>query len=544
MNKEKGKSRLIKTLLVLLTAFVFVCIPLAAVPEKAEAANVTVSLTPEYKQSAARNMLKPLNTWRRQKNWYYTSSNTKAWIKAGELPNLKYDYTLEKHAMLRAAEIALNFDHTRPDGTGKSGLIGNGYVAVGENIYASTSESAKDPNYVLNKFKEEDSKFNYQGHRRNMLSMTWTADGRRDLGYDSVGVSCIKFNGCYYWVQIFGRSSNKPNTKSTTALTSTRTTGMTLNTSMVRRKKTPDFSLVKNYSLFQGASMTLGKVYINIGLEESWPDAYVTVAENPSWTSKNANILTINSNIAYGNSPGTTSAVAKEAITGKTKTVSVTVSKSKIKNGLVKEGGNWHYYKNGNKVTGWVNLTAKDGKKTPGWFFFEYGTGNMYTGWHWMSNKEGEKTGHWSYFGPDGAIRTGWTQFGKGTNNPDGNNAAHWSYFGPNGWLRTGWQEMGTSANPDNGKKHWSYFGGNGWLVTGWKYFTKKEGESVPHWSYFGSNGWMRTGWQYLGKADGQSTPHWSYFGSRGWLATGKYRINGKVYSFSSGGWLVSPKSP
>ena len=545
MREKKGNSRLIKILLVLLSAFVFTCIPLAAMPERAEAANVTVSLTPEYRQSAARNMLSSLNAWRRQKNWYYTSSGTKAWIRAGELPNLKYDYTLEKHAMLRAAEIALNFDHTRPDGTSKSGLVGNGYTAVGENIYASESERAKDPSYVLNKFKEEDSSFNFQGHRRIMLSMTWTSNGRKNLGYDSVGIACVKHDGCYYWVQIFGRSSNGPNTKSVSALNGTRTTEVKLNTSMVKRRKSPDFSLIKNSSISQGTSMAMGKVYIDIGLAETFPSAYVTVGESPVWTLKNPNVLSINSNIAYGKSPGTTKVVAKEALTGNTKTISVTVKKSNVKNGLVKEGGNWHYYRNGKMVTGWARLTEKDGRRTPGWYFFEYGTGNMYTGWHRMGKKEGEITDHMSYFGNDGAIRTGWVKFGKGTNNPDGNTKPHYSYFGPNGWLRTGWQNMGTAANPDgSAQKHVSYFGKNGWLVTGWKYMGKADGEIIPHMSYFGPNGWMRTGWQYMGRSDGEKTPHWSYFGSRGWLATGRMRIQGKVYAFSSGGWLVSPKNP
>ena len=539
------KSRIIKALVIVLAALVFVCVPLAALPANAEAADVTVSLTPEYKQTIARKMLSPLNTWRRQKNWYYTSSGSKGWIKAGELPNLKYDYTLEKHAMQRAAEIALNFDHTRPDGTGKSGLIGNGYTAVGENIYASTSTSAEDPNYVLNKFKEEDSSFNYQGHRRNMLSMSWTDSGRRDLGYNCVGFACVKYDNCYYWVQIFGKSSGNPNTKATTALNSKRLTSMTLNTSMIKRKKSPDFSYIKDTTLSKGSSLTLGKVYIDIGLAETWPSAYVNVGEDAVWTSKSPKILSINSGIAYGNAAGTAKAVAKENITGKSKTVTITVKNTGAKNGLVKEGNYWHLYKNGTKVTGWHYLTSKEGQSTPYWAYFENGSGNMYVGWKLMGKKEGENTEHWSYFKSNGALTTGWLEFGKGTANPDGNKERHWSYFGTNGWLRTGWQTMGNAANPDNGKaEHISYFGKNGWLQKNWKYFTKADGQAVAHWSYFGSNGWLRKGWQYLTKADGQNTPHWSYFGSRGWLATGKYRINGKVYTFSSGGWLLSPKTP
>ena len=544
MKGKIKKNRLVRSLVIALAALICVCVPLMAAPQEAEAANVTVSLTPEYMQSTARNMLSPLNVWRRQKNWYYTSSGSKAWIQAGELPNLKYDYTLENYAMLRAAEIALNFDHQRPNGSNSSGLVGNGYSAIGENIYASTSTSATDPSFVLGKFKEETLPFEGQGHRRNMLAISWTSSGRRDLGYDCVGFACVKHDGCYYWVQIFGRATNSPNTKATTAVNTKRATGMTLETSMIKRKKNNDFSHVKDTTISKGSSLTLGKVYNDIGLAETWPSEYVNVASTPTWTSKNTGILTINNNVAYGKNVGKAGAVAKDTISGKSKTVTVTVKSSGKKTGFIKEGNNWHYYKDGKLVTGWYYLTAADGESTPHYSYFEPGTGNLYTGWHWMSKKEGETNAHWSYFGNDGWLRTGWVQFGKGTKNPDGNNPAHWSYFGPNGWLRTGWQTMGTSTNPDNGKVHTSYFGSNGWLVTGWKWFTKKDGESVPHYSYFGSNGWMRTGWQYMDKSQGEKTPHWSYFGSRGWLATGKYRINGKVYTFSSGGWLLEPKSP
>ena len=53
----------------------------------------------------------------------------------------------------------------------------------------------------------------------------------------------------------------------------------------------------------------------------------------------------------------------------------------------------------------------------------------IYTGWKNMGKNEGEKTAHWSYFGPNGWLRTGWQQMGKGTNNPDGNAKKHWSYL-------------------------------------------------------------------------------------------------------------------
>lgn len=521
MNHKKK----FKTSAIILAVLACTSMPLITIPEKAEAANVTVSLSPEYKQSIARNMLNPLNTWRRQSNWYYTPSGSKAWIKAGELPVLKYDYTLEKHAMQRAAEIVLNFDHERPSGTSASGLIGNGYSVIGENLYATTSSMALDPNFVLNKFKEEDSSFKFQAHRRAMLSTGWTDTGRRNLEYNAVGFSCVKYKDCYYWVQIFGKSTGNPNTSATTALNSAKETSMVLNTSVIKRKKSPDFSSVKNTTIDKGTSATLGKVSIGIGLADTWPDAYVDVYEAPTWTSKTPAILTINSNIAYGSAIGKANITAKEPISGISKTVTFTVKEGKVKNGFVYEKNNWYFYKNGSPVTGWYYMTAKDGQSS-----------------------------HWSYFGNNGVLRTGWVLLGKGTNNPDGNNAAHWSYFGSDGWLRMGWQTMGKGTNnPDgNSARHTSYFGDNGWLRTGWqamgKGTTNPDGNNKYHISYFGSNGWLRTGWIKLGKGtsepDGNSKQHWSYFGNNGWLVTGTNKINGKNYTFNSSGWLIKPSNP
>ena len=494
-----------------------------AISQDTEAANITVSVTPEYKQTIARNMLSPLNTWRRQKNWYYTPSGTKAWVQAGELPVLKYDYTLEKHAMQRAAEVVLNFDHVRPNGTEKSGLIGNGYSVIGENLYATTSSAALDPNFVLNKFKEDDSSFNFQAHRRTMLGMGWTDTGRRDFKFNAVGIACVKYKNCYYWVQIFGKTTGNPNTNATTALNTTRNTSMTLETSTVKRKKTPDFSNVKDTTISKGKSMNLSKISVEIGLKESWPDAYVKVEEMPTWTSKTPAVLSINSNIAYGSAVGKTTVTAKENITGYTKNATFTVINGAVKNGFVHENNNWRFYKNGKAVTGWYYLTASDGQSTPHWSYFEPKTGNMYTGWHYMNSKEGEKTPHWSYFGSNGWLRMGWQAMGKGTNNPDGNAKWHMSYFGDNGWLRTGWQSMGKgTSNPD--------------------------GNSNRHTSDFGSNGWLRTGWVKLGRGtsepDGNSAVHWSYFGNNGWIVTGKQKINNKNYTFNNNGWLIQPKTP
>ena len=72
--------------------------------------------TGTYHQSDARKELDLVNEFRTSGDaWYWNEDNTEK-ISTGILNALAYDYALEKIAMQRAAEIAMLFDHTRPDG--------------------------------------------------------------------------------------------------------------------------------------------------------------------------------------------------------------------------------------------------------------------------------------------------------------------------------------------------------------------------------------------------------------------------------------------
>lgn len=62
-------------------------------------------------------MLDDINAFRTGGDaWYWNSSDSQK-IQTGKLSPLAYSYDLEKVAMQRAAEIALTFEHTRPDGS-------------------------------------------------------------------------------------------------------------------------------------------------------------------------------------------------------------------------------------------------------------------------------------------------------------------------------------------------------------------------------------------------------------------------------------------
>ena len=83
---------------------------------------------------------------------------------------------------LRAQELTQKFSHTRPDGSRWATVSGSAY---GENI----ARGQKTPDKVVAAWMSSD------GHRRNVLRAS----------FGSIGVCCLKYNGVYYWVQLFGK---------------------------------------------------------------------------------------------------------------------------------------------------------------------------------------------------------------------------------------------------------------------------------------------------------------------------------------------------
>lgn len=156
--------------------------------------NITrISYEVQYDQSSARSMLTELNSFRTgPEAWYYSKDGSKA-AQTG-LPDLYYDYELEKTAMERAADIAVRFSHSRPDGSGCFDIFPDGCSAKGENIAYGYSSSTD----TMNQWKETNYNYYGQGHRRNMLSGE----------YNAVGIAHVKYKGQDFWVQDFAYRSN------------------------------------------------------------------------------------------------------------------------------------------------------------------------------------------------------------------------------------------------------------------------------------------------------------------------------------------------
>ncbi len=155
--------------------------------------DVDVSVT--YGQSEARTMLDMVNDFRTGDDaWYWNSDDSTKTVCTG-LSELTYDYDLERIAMQRAAEIALSFSHTRPNGESWATTYQDfGYMfrAAGENIAAGYL-TASD---TFEGWQETDEDYVGQDHRRNMLSS--------DFG--SIGIGHAYYNGIHFWVQEFAQS--------------------------------------------------------------------------------------------------------------------------------------------------------------------------------------------------------------------------------------------------------------------------------------------------------------------------------------------------
>lgn len=170
-------NKIIKSVISFMLVFSMITI---STVEGASTYNIRINVT--YNQTDARSMLSLVNELRSDVG----------------VSSLTYDYTLEKAAMQRAAEIAIYFSHTRPNEESCFTVFDDysiTYTAAGENIAAGfTSVSS-----VFAGWKAS------SGHYANMVKSSFNAIG---IGY------CV-YNGRTYWVQLFAKESSKNTTKTT-----------------------------------------------------------------------------------------------------------------------------------------------------------------------------------------------------------------------------------------------------------------------------------------------------------------------------------------
>ena len=269
----------------LLTLFLAICMICTLVPFSAFAAEntETVSYEVTYNQSAARKMLSLINELR---------TGDDAWVKDKtslipiykDLEELTYDYSLEKIAMKRAAEIAIYMDHTRPNGKGYETLIDKSFTASAENLAAGLN-SYKE---AFNGWLQTNAKYAGQAQRRNMLSENFNA----------VGISCAYYNGNYYWVQVFGKTAT-PNTKSTAAIDSATLVSTEINYDLIESIKiSTDADTPVSVGMDKPAE--LPALTTTIIMDESWPGSDSPVIPEYTWATSDRSVVKISNGQLVG----------------------------------------------------------------------------------------------------------------------------------------------------------------------------------------------------------------------------------------------------
>lgn len=288
---------------ILVVIFAFSCSVIQT--SAAEVTNIVVPAT--YGQMEARKMLSLINNFRTGSDaWYWNSDNSQKVYVSG-LGNLTYDYDLEQAAMVRAAEIAVSFAHTRPDGTSCFTAY-DCKAAAGENIAIGYTTAAS----VFEGWQETNENYSGQGHRRNMLSQ----------GVKAIGIGHAVINGVHCWVQEFRDNVVEPDaTKANDSLTNVPIN--VLNSTITSSSVTAS---TKSVSLKNsGSSEALPTLNVTFMTSGTWSYiGNISGTVQGTWTSADTNIAKIESGKVVAVSAGTTT--LKTQALGKTITVTCTVT--------------------------------------------------------------------------------------------------------------------------------------------------------------------------------------------------------------------------
>lgn len=305
----------------------------------AESNTVTVKATVQYGQSEARDMLSMVNDFRTgSEAWAWNRDNTtKTWYSSQKLT---YDYDLEKTAMLRAAEIAFSFSHTRPNGTICFTTYSTG-SSYGENIAAGYTTAAA----AFKGWQETNDDYSGQGHRRNMLNS----------GYTAIGIGHVYYNGCHYWVQEF-RSPVVDTTLTAANNAETEVELEILESNIIASDMS---ALPQTCAITWQETTALPEVTVKIKVADSWPSTWKSVLVPCTWSLSDETCASISDGRLIGKKRGSTALTT--TVLGKTVNIPVTVNPVSVENAVVAiEQESYDY--NGKTICPAVSSVALGGK--------------------------------------------------------------------------------------------------------------------------------------------------------------------------------------
>ena len=271
------------------------------------AAATTITVTGQYYQTDARSMLNMINKFRQGDNAWYWNSNDSEKIWLNGLKPYTYDYNLEKIAMQRAMEIALLFAHERPDGSSIYSISAGGITSCGENIAIGTGNNTSTAEKAFNQWLEENDKYEGQGHRRSMLSDSFSC----------VGIAHVKVGNVHCYVQEFGKTnsggsdpgaSNGVETRQVPVVESQLTASVRFNS--------------PSADLYCGTQITLPSVSLGLRIPGTWgPSNGVEVGASEysvSWSSDDSNVAQVSEGVIIGVGDGQANIIATITYKGTT----------------------------------------------------------------------------------------------------------------------------------------------------------------------------------------------------------------------------------
>jgi len=267
-----------------------------------------LNITVKYGQTEARKMLKMINEFRTGNDaWCWNEDNTKK--ESWKTNAITYDYNLEKIAMQRAAEIALLYDHTRPNGGSCFTAYTGVYSSEGENIAAGygTFTTAKS---VFTAWQEKDEKYLGQGHRRNMLYS----------GFNAVGIGHVYYNGAHYWVQEFGNVNLEP----TVNTANDKDTAVSIDVLSSNIKSYSVKASKSSLSVGYNKKVSLPEVNTIANIVGGWPTSSKPINASCTWKVENSKYAKISGNKVVGLKIGKTNLVT--TVYGKKVTVPITIT--------------------------------------------------------------------------------------------------------------------------------------------------------------------------------------------------------------------------
>lgn len=168
------------------------------------------------------------------------------------LKTVSMDKRMLKGSMLRAAELAIAFSHTRPSGRDFNTACYDkkqGYIMMGENIASGQTTSAS----VMNSWMHS------PGHKANILTRK----------YKGIGVGAVVVNGVRYWVQNFSITSvQKASASSYKKKMGKVNVEVVKNNSLFRVKSIPSIKLKKGASAQISYKVNNSFLYVPLNASE------------------------------------------------------------------------------------------------------------------------------------------------------------------------------------------------------------------------------------------------------------------------------------